>query len=500
MLLKDSVAGEDGIAFNEVFFEYDGSVYFAVDNNVNGRELWVSDATAEGTRLVRDLVPGPGSSNPRLIGGYNGDLFFWARNGPFGDDRLWRTDGSEAGTVLMSNVLDPVLPGFNGLEHQGLFYFAAQTGGAGPGLWRTDGTTAGTELVAGLGAGGVIRLGVSLGDDIYFAGGLAFDEVELWRSDGTAAGTQLFADLNSTGDSDPADFQRFGDRIVFSASDGAARRFFGTDGVAVEQLSAGTALGSGLFSNGEALVGKVLSPAGDQELLRTDGTLAGSAVFFPDLPQVGSSFEMWRVTSGPNLYLTAFDFQLFFGELFVTDGTAAGTGLVADINPGPDGSHVRDVVRLGDTLYVSAARGSIGVELVALPLATAPDWVAEPYGQGCPGSDGSVPRIGASGSAVVGDTLSVEVSAGAPVVPVAFYFSFGFAPLPVEDCVVYLESLNFLGSAQTDGAGAASLALPLQSPGLVGLSVWIQGALVDPGASLGGILSLTPALEVLVKP
>src|SRR5205085_7333598 len=41
-----------------------GRVYFAADDGKAGRELWVSDGTAAGTKLLQDFAPGPASGLP----------------------------------------------------------------------------------------------------------------------------------------------------------------------------------------------------------------------------------------------------------------------------------------------------------------------------------------------------------------------------------------------------------------------------------------------------
>ena len=46
------------------FTETGGVTYFSAFNYSTGRELWRTDGTAEGTRIVRDLWPGPGGSFP----------------------------------------------------------------------------------------------------------------------------------------------------------------------------------------------------------------------------------------------------------------------------------------------------------------------------------------------------------------------------------------------------------------------------------------------------
>jgi ELWxxDGT repeat protein len=50
-------------------------------------------------------------------------------------------------------------------------------------------------------------------------------------------------------------------------------------------------------------------------------------------------------------------------ELWATDGTASGTHLVKDINPGPESSTPRAGVVLGATLFFWADDGTHGAEL-----------------------------------------------------------------------------------------------------------------------------------------
>ncbi|WP_413467324.1 ELWxxDGT repeat protein [Pleurocapsa sp. FMAR1] len=42
----------------------------------NGRELWVSDGTTEGTQLVKDINPGGDGSNPSNLTEFNNKLYF----------------------------------------------------------------------------------------------------------------------------------------------------------------------------------------------------------------------------------------------------------------------------------------------------------------------------------------------------------------------------------------------------------------------------------------
>lgn len=64
--------------------------------------MWFSDGTVEGTRLVKDINPGPGSSEPS-IWDMGAQALFGAGDAEHGVE-LWATDGSEAGTYLVMDI------------------------------------------------------------------------------------------------------------------------------------------------------------------------------------------------------------------------------------------------------------------------------------------------------------------------------------------------------------------------------------------------------------
>jgi ELWxxDGT repeat protein len=81
-------AGREGFAPVEDLVSSGGKVYFPASDGTHGRELWESDGTPEGTRMVVDLTPGglsaiPDSSSLVIV---NGVLFFSADDGKSGPE------------------------------------------------------------------------------------------------------------------------------------------------------------------------------------------------------------------------------------------------------------------------------------------------------------------------------------------------------------------------------------------------------------------------------
>ena len=78
-------------------------ILFSACTPEDGCELWKSDGTADGTRLVKDIYDGPPSSNPDEMARAGKWVFFRADDGVAGVE-LWRSDGTKAGTKRVENI------------------------------------------------------------------------------------------------------------------------------------------------------------------------------------------------------------------------------------------------------------------------------------------------------------------------------------------------------------------------------------------------------------
>src|ERR1051325_444314 len=331
-LVADIVPGTSGSGPSG-FSSVNGVFLFNARDVNHGIELWTSDGTAAGTHLLLDVNPGPSSGQPTGKFLYKTRLLFSADDGVNGRE-LWVTDGTAGGTRMLKD-LNPGSVGsfpFNFTQLGGSVYFFA----AGA-LWKTDATEAGTVPVAGVSG----RSMVAAGSRLFFEGFSPESGREPWVSDGTAAGTHRILDVlpgtsGSTETSYVTPFVALDQRALFLANDGVhGRELWVTDGTAagthmVRDLLPGPK-GPWDFSypgltafNGRAYFSMSDADHG-LEVWVTDGTEEGTQLFLDSAPGKTPGFPFYFTVSGGKLYFAAGSDYLSGSPLWVSDGTAAGT-------------------------------------------------------------------------------------------------------------------------------------------------------------------------------
>ena len=173
-------------------------IFFTANDGEHGHELWATNGTEEGTYMVKDIKVGDDNADISSLTMLGDTVFFEAWDPTPGSNRyraLWKSDGTEEGTVIVKEDMYFVQPERLG----GIILFSFSSG-----MWRTDGTTEGTfEFTDKVEYPMGCNLGCStiMGNMMYFQGDDGGNSAgtygrELWKTNGTDEGTVLVADLN----------------------------------------------------------------------------------------------------------------------------------------------------------------------------------------------------------------------------------------------------------------------------------------------------------------
>src|SRR5215203_672932 len=158
-LVEDIYPGKTGSEPSNLV-NFKGRLLFGANHPKFGEELWRSIGTRSGTRLVKDIDPGPlvikkmektetGSSAPDSVLRTKKWIYFQAATAKYGEE-LWKSDGTKRGTKVVKDIVSG--PGDSGAENfvstgPSTTFFRAWDPDHGEELWKTDGTERGTKLI-----------------------------------------------------------------------------------------------------------------------------------------------------------------------------------------------------------------------------------------------------------------------------------------------------------------------------------------------------------------
>lgn len=264
---------------------YDGKFYYYLqDNSAKKTFLYYKDATSDVPVAVKDISAISGGANMTTIMTYKANekylylTTYTYISSTIGINEIWRTDGTEAGTVKISTFTGATTNFFNiaSLEYSvksnvkainslnGDFIFSSSPTPNTRAIWITDGTPEGTTKLmentvtntATSAYAPIQKVGTRMLFSVYGANGW-----EIWSTDGTVSNTNFFSPLFATVGLLNGNF------YYYSTIDGVSNTItYTTDGLSVEsrplsipmtgidgyindnkELYTGTALGTVLY-------------------------------------------------------------------------------------------------------------------------------------------------------------------------------------------------------------------------------------------------------------
>lgn len=413
-MVKDIVVGGASNPNNLTAFK--GKLFFSVNDQVNGNEIWT--ATAKTASLFKDVYQGTQNAGIVSVAALNGGVVFNAISSS--GDELWKSNGDTSTTLLLKDIVS----GTSSSQPRNLFstgndvFFTCNTSATSI-FNRTDGTTSGTNYISITGGTTSLKEFTTLNDELYFVRGSSSiydllykytskggankirnlntnnlgdiaanltvfrNEIyfsaddgndngnELFKSDGTYAGTKIVKNIYSgSNDANPRNLKVVDTMLYFTANDGKV----GVELWISDGSESGTKLVKDIYTGASSsgiinLVSfrnKAFFTASDGqsgvELWSSDGTSAGTNLFIDLAPGSSSSNPKNLYVVDTLLYFILND-SLHGNELWVSDGTVTGTHILKDIYPGVGSSNVKNLTKVRNYLYFSANDGVNGQEL-----------------------------------------------------------------------------------------------------------------------------------------
>ena len=246
-------------------------------------------------------------------------------------------------------------------------------------LYESDGTNAGTRRIKDISPGNTpsypryYTIYPSTGEIFFSAsGGVSTSNIELWKTDLTEAGTQKVSEFDTAGNGAPDNITPYNGKLIMRArSTNVGWELCQSSGTLasstlLKDLYTGSISGipsSGSPSEFIEFNGWLYFSANTilgYELWKTNGTAAGT-VQVKDINPGGSSNPNNFVIMNNKLYFVAAD-GTNGREIWTTDGTSAGTFMVADVNVGGSSDPQHLTVR-GGRIYFSAYSNTFGREM-----------------------------------------------------------------------------------------------------------------------------------------
>lgn len=289
-------------------------LFFTAHTDDDGVELWRTDGTDAGTIMLKDINPGSGHSEvTNFFVASNGLLYFQAKDGVHGEE-LWVSDGTSEGTIMLKDFYEGAVGGdFYLRQFNDKVYIALED--TNDKLYETDGTPANTKVLDE--TIGVERFLDVIDDKLFFYGDISGEGTGIIVTNGTKTGTTLLKEL--------------------------------TVPVATNAVK--------VYKNELYFNGRVSRKEGEH-LWKTNGTKEGTILFKnTSTGSIDDSLPRNLFIVGDELLFQAFQHGVTGVEWWKTDGTETGTVLIEDVNEGRNSFLSSGFHQLNDQLFFIGGTG-----------------------------------------------------------------------------------------------------------------------------------------------
>ena len=302
----------------------DNIVFSGIDT-LNGEELWISNSTNMGTRILKDINLGLRNSKPTESMRIGSKLLFIANDGIHGRE-MWVSDGSSIGTFMLKdfymNNNAPSMSEYETIRSKTIFkgkvYFIARNDTVDSNIWETDGTVINTKKVSvrsSYSQIGTPLFGLTAHQNkLYFVGTSSTSVLSLWSSNGAVGGEQLVKDIFIRNPLNGKPIVSFKDWVFVFASNNLGYQ-------------------SGLW--------------------KSDGTTNGTTLLLSNESINNETFTI----GDDNLFFAAYN------VLWKTDGTTNGTSIVKTFGSTFYGNKIQDLNYINGHLYFQVVNQTTGIEL-----------------------------------------------------------------------------------------------------------------------------------------
>lgn len=377
-IVKDINSGKNGITIQE-YVGMGGLLYFTFifQNSPNNKiHLFRTDGTENGTVEI-PLNSGSTTTNvnPTSLRATLNRLFFVGYHQSLRGNTIWVSDGTALGTALLTKT-SPVLSPINLTVVNHLLFFTSGR------LWVSDGTEVGTKIVLSQSSNLILTSPMNLTEfkgklyclAFYY---LNFNEsgYAIIESDGTELGTKIVYKIGDSNYS-PAIWlfflEKTDDKLYFSKDNSVENRAFdlwATDGTTNGTYKVKTISYSPYIDkvklvavNRRLYFQRYVFPTIEPtKWWSTDGTEQGT--YEIKLANPKAKLDLASAQKFNNkLYLNIYTPELGM-ELWTSDGTTSGTRVVDEVRAGANSSYVNNLMDFEDKLLFGANDGVNGYEL-----------------------------------------------------------------------------------------------------------------------------------------